>query len=479
MIGRTREIEQLTNLYNRNSAELVAIYGRRRVGKTYLVDEVFNERITFRHAGLSPIEMEEVQGAGPMKKQLQAFYFSLLYHGMKRTRCPKDWLEAFYMLEVFLNERDNGSRQVVFLDEFPWMDTNKSGFVTAFEAFWNGWGCHRKNLMVIVCGSASSWIMDKLINNHGGLYNRVTYEIKLEPFTLKECEEYLLSQRIHFSRYDIAQSYMIVGGIPYYLNYYERGKSLAQNVDALFYEKNAKLKDEYNRMFSSVFRNPETMKSIVELLNRRSAGYTRQELSSLPNMTDGGNLSENLNALIASDFIMKYVPFGAKKREAHYKLIDPFCIFFLRFVKGKEKLADGFWQQNVTSQKISTWRGYAFENLCFNHIQQIKKALGISSVSTEQSSWIKRGTEEDGSQIDLIIERKDNLVNMCEIKFYSGEFTVNKAYNQVLRDRKSMLEQMIGKRFVIHSTLISTFGHKKNEYGWIFDSEVVLDDLFG
>lgn len=476
MIGREKEIEQLKRLYEKDKAELVAVYGRHRVGKTFLVDEVFKGRITFHHSGLSPVEMAEHAGVRPLKQQLQAFYYSLLYHGMQRTHCPKDWLEAFYMLEVFLRDRDDGSRQLVFLDELPWMDTKKSGFMTGFESFWNGWACHRHNIMVIVCGSATSWIQDKLINNHGGLYNRVTYQMKLEPFSLNECDAFLKDCGIEMSQYDVAQSYMIVGGVPYYLGYFSRGKSLPQIVDDLFFNRNAHLASEYDRLFSSVFSEPAIMKKIVEFLSRRSAGYSRKEIIRNTSAKDGGPLSEKLSALIASDFIIKYVPFG--KSEEYYKLTDPFCLFYLRFVKDKGSLSEQFWQQNSSSPAILSWRGYSFENLCFNHIRQIKRTLGILGVSTKESAWNKHDGEDEGTQIDLIIERKDNVVNMCEIKFYGNEFTVDKQYDLVLRNRVSALSKLIGPKCTIQNTLISTFGVKANQYAWTFDNVITLRDLF-
>lgn len=478
MIGRKREVEKLKELYHRDSAELVAIYGRRRVGKTYLIDEVFKDRITFRHAGLSPVEMEASSGVRPIRQQLQAFYLSLLYHGMKRSHCPKDWLEAFYMLETFLRERDDGSRQLIFLDELPWMDTKKSGFITGFEAFWNGWACHRKNVMVVVCGSATSWIQDKLINNHGGLYNRVTYQMKLEPFTLKECEEFLQEQGIGLSRYDIAQSYMIVGGIPYYLHYFERGKSLPQIIDGLFFDRAATLVNEYERLFSSVFSKPGAMKEIVEFLSQRSSGYRREDIIENTNEKDGGALTENLQALIASDFVIKYTPFGQSKKEVYYKLIDPFCLFYLRFVKEKSSMSEDFWQQNANAPFIVSWRRYAFENLCFNHISQIKKALAIHGVVSNESAWIKRDGDGEGTQIDLIIERRDNVVNMCEIKFYGTEFVVDKKYDLVLRNQAAALSAMVSKKCSIQNTLISTFGVRKNEYAWDFEKVITLEELF-
>lgn len=475
MIGRKREAAELNRLYERDRAELVAIYGRRRVGKTYLVDEVFDGRITFRHAGLSPADVEP---RGQLRAQLDHFYNSLVLHGMERCEKPKSWLDAFFLLESFLQSVDDGSRQVVFLDELPWLDTPRSGFVRAFEGFWNTWGCHRKNLMVVVCGSANSWVLDKLINDHGGLYNRVTYEIKLSPFTLRECEELLESNHVRFSRYDIAQSYMIFGGIPYYLGYFDGGKSLAQNVDDLFFAKGARLRDEFDRLFSSVFVNPDAAKSIVRLLYTRSAGFTRREILERLDMSDGGRLSRNLNALIASDFVVKYVPFGYGKRQEHYKLVDPFCLFYLHFVDGGKKANARFWQQSATSQPVVSWRGYAFENVCFSHIDQIKGALGISGVNTSSSAWSKRGDDEPGAQIDLLIVRDDNIVNMCEIKYYGGDFAVDKAYYKTLLRRQEMLASELSPKVAVRSTLVTTFGLVRNEYSGVFANVVTLDELF-
>jgi hypothetical protein len=412
-----------------------------------------------------------------LKSQLEHFYYSLKIHGMKTVKKPKSWLEAFFMLEEYLQEIDDSSRQVIFLDELPWLDSPRSGFLTAFEGFWNTWGCHRDNLMVVVCGSANSWILDNLINNHGGLYNRVTYEIKLSPFTLKECEDFFNDNNIKLSRYDIAQSYMILGGVPYYMGYFQRKMSLAQNIDQLFFADNAKLKDEYNRLFASIFSNPDVMKKIVSFLYTKNAGYTRKEISEKTGYKDGGTLSKNLNALLASDFIVKYVPFGKGKKE-HYKLIDPFCLFYLHFLNNKKDRDERFWQNNLASQQIVSWRGFAFENVCFNHIDQIKNALGISGVITEHSAWSKRADDVKGTQIDLLIVRRDNVVNMCEIKYYSGEFVVNADYYRMLLERQEILSNELPASMSIHSTLITTFGNKYNEYSGIFTDVITLEELF-
>lgn len=475
MIGREQEVRTLNKLYDREQAELVAIYGRRRVGKTYLVDETFTGRITFRHAGLSPADENK---KGLLKAQLTHFYNSLILHGMKKCPRPRSWLDAFLLLEQFLQKIDDGTRQLVFLDEMPWLDTPRSGFVQAFEGFWNTWGCHRKNLMVILCGSASSWVLDKMINNHGGLYNRVTCQIKLSPFTLRECEQYYEENNIRLSRYDISQSYMVFGGIPYYIGYMSGELSLAQNIDNLFFARNAALGDEFDRLFASVFSNPEFMKSIVRILNTRNAGYTRNEIIGKLGISDGGGLSQSLRALIASDFVIRYVPFGTRKKEAHYKLIDPFCMFYLHFLDGNVNPGARFWQQNVTSQPIAVWRGFAFENVCFNHMEQIKKALGISGVISSGSAWSKRSDDTAGTQIDLLIIRNDNVVNMCELKYYGGDFTVNSSYYKTLLHRQEVLAAEVSPKYSIHSTLITTFGLVRNEYSGIFTNIITLDDLF-
>lgn len=477
IIGREREIAELKTAYSSDKAQLVAVYGRRRVGKTFLVDQALKGLITFRHAGLSPVDDKGEKNL--LKEQLKAFYNSLLLQGMKKSRRPESWIDAFYLLETYLQSMDGGGRQLVFLDELPWMDTPRSGFIAAFESFWNGWACHRDNMMVVVCGSANSWIMDEFIDSHGGLYGRTTCEIRLKPFTLNECERFFVYKGIRMSRYDIAQSNMIFGGIPYYLDNMKKEKSLAQNVDDMLYSGNGLLRREFDRLFSSVFSNSEDMKAIVRTLYSKREGCTRSEISVGSGIDEGGNLSKSLKGLEDSDFILRYHPFGESRRVEKYKLIDPFCIFWLKFVSGHDSIDENFWLNNMLSQSVASWRGLAFETLCLRHISQIKAALGISGVVSRQSAWSIRGDGiEEGSQIDLLIERDDNVVNMCEMKFYSDEFAVNKNYSRALSRHIDALSGKLSPKQVIHSTLVTTFGLKYNEYSGIFQKVVTLDSLF-
>ena len=476
MVGREKEQKELLRRYRGNRAEFIAVYGRRRVGKTYLIDETVRDRITFRHAGLSPVEGN---GSGRMKAQLEQFYFSLLKHGMRRSHQPKDWLEAFYMLETLLQEKDDGSRQVVFLDELPWLDTPRSGFVTALEGFWNNWCCHRHNLMLIVCGSASSWILDKLINNHGGLYGRITHEIKLAPLTLRECEALTQENGVRLSRYDLTCGYMILGGIPYYFGYFEPGLSLAQNIDRLFFEKQAKLKDEYNRLFTSVFESPEYMKKLVAMISRRNRGYTRKEMiESSEDFSEGTRLTDALRALVAGDIVTRYVPFGHSGREVHYRLSDPFCIFWLHFMADTKISQANFWQSLQGSPRGNAWNGLAFERVCFQHIEQIKRKLGISGIRTNESVWVLKSNEDGGAQIDLLLDRGDNVINACEIKFVTKEFRVDQDYYRLLLNRHELLRETVPRRKTIQNVLITTFGLNYNEYSGIFTGTVTLEDLF-
>jgi len=475
-IGREADTEELMTLYRSKRPEFVAVYGRRRVGKTYLIKNVFKDKMAFYHTGLSPFD-EEIDSK--LQDQLKSFYNSLIRYGMEPVAPPKNWIDAFFMLENLLDSFDKNERLVVFIDELPWMDTPRSNFLSAFEHFWNGWGSGRDNLMLIVCGSATSWIEDNLINNHGGLYGRLTYEIKLSPFTLGECEEYFESCNVHLSRYDIVQAYMAVGGIPYYLGFFKKGLSLAQNIDMLFFAKTGKLKLEFDRLFSSLFPRPVAYKKIINLLATKHCGFTRDEISRATGIQKGGGLSKMLAALEASDFILRYVPYGRSKREEHYKLIDNFCLFHAKFLANNEITDTNFWEKNDNSQKLSAWKGIAFEEVCLSHIQQIKNALGVGAVTSKESAWSLRGDDEtEGTQIDLLIDRADRVVNLCEMKFYKDDFAIDKAYDAKLRHRTQTMIDSLPKSKTVHVTLVTTFGLKYNEYFGRVQYVVTADALF-
>lgn len=475
IVGRKKEIEELDRLYHSNRPEFVAVYGRRRVGKTFLIKQALKDKITFQHTGVSPVDQENEKNR--LSTQLESFYYSMLNHGLEGFKQPKSWMEAFFQLTQLLQKLDNGQRMVIFFDELPWMDTPRSRFLSAFESFWNGWCNGHDNVMLVVCGSATSWMLSNLSRSKGGLYGRLTDEIKVSPFTLKECEEYFDHENIELSRYDIVQSYMVFGGIPYYLSCFRKGYSFERNADMILFGSKPRLKDEFNRLFKAIFTNAEDCKQIIRLLATRNYGFTREEIATSTGLPLGGGLSDTLTALAESDFIMRYSPYGKGTGE-YYKLIDCFCLFWLKYVEPNQNDA-AYINDNFTSSIMKGWRGVAFEQVCWQHVAQIKRALEIGGVKTSLSAWNLPGNEDNaGAQVDLLIMRADNIVNLCEMKFYSSEYSIDKDEESKLLHRVEMLKETLSDKQRVHLTLITTFGLTYGKHSGKVQKVIVCDDLF-
>ena len=427
------------------------------LAKLFLVNEIFENKFSFKHTGLS---LKDDKAKNKTKKQLEAFYLSLVKYGYKGKKKPKNWIIAFQMLEDLLTTKQKDEKIVIFIDELPWLDTARSNFITALEFFWNNYACSNNKILFIVCGSATSCICHNLINNHGGLYNRLTYFIKLEPFKLSEIKEYLLDDNIQFAELDIANTYMILGGVPFYYGFLRKDRSFSQNIDNLFFGENAKLKNEFANLFSSTFVNHGLVINIIKFLFTKNIAYTREEIVEGLCLTNNGKLSEILKALEESNFILKYMPFN-KNKENYYKLIDPFCQFYLNFVENKNN-GENFWTLNYQNAKINSWQGYAFENLCFNHIKEIKKALGIEMIQSNVSTFFLKENDKV-IQIDMLIRRKDKIVNVCEIKFYNNPFKIDNEYYLKTLEKNNFIQKLLKKNETIINVLISTYGlYKKN-----------------
>ncbi|MEE3447214.1 MAG: ATP-binding protein [Bacteroidales bacterium] len=475
IIGREQEQNKLQELYDSETAEFLVVYGRRRSGKTFLIREYFEEKFTFFHTALSPFEMAD-NNELLAKQQLRRFGETLRSYGSMSAGVPEDWFEAFDRLKELLMRQSKRKRLTVFIDELPWLDTPRSGFVTAFENFWNGWGAGRHNLFLIVCGSATSWISNKLLNNTGGLYGRSTCEMQIVPFTLYECEKYYQRKGLSLDCYDQLQAYMITGGIPYYMSYFQKGLSLAQNVDNLFFKTDGKLTGEFERLYGSLFVDSQKYISVVKILGSKRGGMTRKEIAESLSLNSGGGLTEILRGLQASNFIIQYTDFGGSKREVYYKLSDLFSLFYLYFSKFHKVNSPTFWADNLNSPQLNAWRGLAFEQVCFVHQEQIKRALGISGVNTNIMPW--RNSGENGVQIDMVIDRDDRVVNICEMKFSSGEFSIDRDYDMKLRRKVQIFTEKLKVRKNPHLTVITTFGLQKNEYSGHIQKCITADDLF-
>lgn len=469
MIGRRNEAAMLKNLMESHESEFAVLYGRRRIGKTYLVNEVFGKDYAFHHAGLRD---------GDTRKQLDAFRLALRRQGY--FDCPRlrNWLEAFFELENHLGRSDK-KRKVVFLDEMPWMDTPKSGFLSALESFWNGWACLRKDIVLIACGSATSWMVKNIIRNSGGLYNRVRTRIRLQPFSLLECREYANNElHLRYSNREIAECYMVFGGVAYYWSLLEKGKSLAQNIDALFFSEQDGLRGEYDELYRSIFRHPDMYWKIVASLGERRDGLTRDELLGKTGVQSNGTFSRCLSDLEECGFIRRYATSARGINGGVYQLADNFTLFYRRFVLGRRNRDGDCWQSALSDGEKNEWLGFAFERTCLAHIRQIKTALGISGVHAEAYSW--RGTASDGSpaQIDLVLDRKDGIVNVCEMKYSRKKYAIDKAESERLQRRVETLRSHIGADRSIHLTMITASGVEHNMYWNDIQSEVTLDDLF-
>lgn len=467
-IGRHDEIKRLQGCLDREEAQLIAVYGRRRVGKTFLVNFFFNGRFDFKLTGIFD---------QPLSMQLKNFALELSGQTGIEVPIPKDWLDAFLLLEKYIDAKPSDQKTVIFFDEMPWMDTPRSGFLPSFEWFWNNYGSARRNLIFIVAGSATSWMRKNIDENRGGLYNRLTCRIYLTPFSLEETEEYLVSRGITWSRYDIVQCYMIMGGIPYYLSLLLPSLSADQNIDNIFFRKRAELWDEFTFLYRTLFRSSDQYVRIAEALSRKRGGLSRDELSKSVDLPMNGRLTQMLDDMEYSGFIRISSQYGSRKKQ--YQLSDYYSLFYFRFIKDNYGKDEHFWSNMLDNPARRAWAGLTFEQVCMDHIPQIKKKLGIAGVLSETSVWRSKGNEEEsGAQIDLIIKRRDHVINLCEIKFSTGEYEINKSYNMVLRNKINSFQQGTGTKDTLQLTFISTYGLKKNMYSSLVQSEVVMDDLF-
>lgn len=469
LIGREDEIRILEEAFGSHESEFVAIYGRRRIGKTYLVKEILGPRFSFHHAGVAKL---------PAKGQLQAFYNSLVEHGYRLSKPPKNWLDAFHHLGMYLDNL-GPHKKVVFLDELPWMDTHKSDFLPAFEHFWNGWASMRKDILLIICGSSTSWIINKIVKNHGGLHDRLSQSIRLRPFTLNECERYVSSMGVRMSRPQIMEAYMIFGGVPYYWSKLDGRFSLAQNIDRMFFKRDAIFETEFDDLYASLFKHPEPYVKIITALGKKKVGMTREEITETARLSSNGSISKYLEELKCCGFIRRYSSLGNQSKGAVYQLIDNYTLFYFRFLATKKITDESYWSKSQTSVTYANWCGLAFERVCLLHIRQIKHALGITGILSNEYSWRTPAYADlPGVEIDLLIDRADKVFNVCEIKYSKGKFTVDKKYSSILQNKMSRLKDVTKSKNAIFLTMITVDGVTANEYANDVNNSITSDALF-
>ncbi len=478
--GRIIETGILEKALYSKDPEFIAVYGRRRVGKTFLIREFFGEAICF--------EMVGVHNAS-MKVQLKNFSYALKAAlGIDiLPQTPGTWYVAFSDLQQFidsLRRKRKSGKYIIFFDEIPWLNTPKSNFLGALEHFWNSFGSKQKDLILIICGSAASWMIQKIVNSKGGLHNRLTRQIRLLPFSLAETEDFLISRGINLSRFQIISLFMAMGGVPFYLMQAEPGYSSAQIIDKLCFSKEGLLRNEFDKLFSSLFDKSEHHIRIVEILKNKRSGMERNQILSLAKIPSGGTASKILEELEESGFITSAVQFGKKSNDAIYRISDEFTIFYFDWIKplGKGDQGEGFWLSRQNEPRKKAWAGYVFEGICMKHMQQIKNSLGIGGVETFYGPWYHLDQEKrsgKSAQIDLLIDRKDATMNLCEMKFSESEFTIDADYAKKIRQKLEVLKHVTKTRKNVFITLITTYDVERNKYFFdIVSNSLTLDCLF-
>lgn len=472
LTGRGKEIEILQKALQSKESEMVSVIGRRRIGKTFLVKNVYKDNIVFELTGTRN---------APLNEQLQNFIFSLQLATENSVigKPPSNWMEAFFILINYLKKLPSDKKHVVFLDELPWLSTHRSGFLRGLSFFWNSWAVNQ-NIVVVICGSAASWMIQKVVNDKGGLHNRITKRIHLQPFTLSETKEFLQSRNIKLNHYHLIQLYMAMGGIPHYLKEVEPGKSATQNIEDICFSDTGILKDEFRNLYGALFDHSDNHIAVVRTLAKRKAGMNRNSLIQEAKLPNGGSITKVLEELKQSGFIDVYVPFGKKSKDKLYRLTDEYSLFYLQFIEKNSHQKDEVWKRLSQTQEYKIWCGYAFENICLKHISQIKQALSIGGVYSVSSTFYKKGTkEEPGTQIDLLLDRNDQIINIFEIKFYNKVFSVSKSYAQTLKNKLNVFEETTKTRKHLFLTLITTFGITSNEHSLgLVDQVLTMDDLF-
>ncbi|MEM9886745.1 MAG: ATP-binding protein [Bacteroidota bacterium] len=471
LIGRQAEVAILEKALASKEAEMISIIGRRRVGKTFLVRTAYEDHIDFELSGI-----QHAQG----NEQLRNFFQRLKEYFPKTVEkeAPKDWLDAFFMLTDHLEQKTKKGKKVVFLDEVPWMATHKSGFLRGLSYFWNSWAV-RKNVVVVLCGSAASWMINKVLRNKGGLHNRVTKRIRLKAFNLAETKQYLESRSVVLNHYQLAQIYMVMGGIPHYLKEVKAGRSATQNISKICFEEDGLLRDEFRSLYPALFQHSDYHVAIIRALAGKQSGMTRADIIQAAQLSTGGRITQVLSELSESGFITAYSSYGKKTKEKIYRLTDEYSFFYLRFIE-KNELDQDTWMTLSQTQAYKIWCGYAFENICLKHIPQIKKALEIGGVYAKTSSFYKKGNQEaTGAQIDLLIDRNDHIINLVEAKFHNVAFTISKGYAQKLREKVRIFQESTQTNKQVFLTMITTFGLSQNKHSiGLIQSELDLNIFF-
>ncbi len=481
IIGRKEEKAVLQEAFNTERSEFIALYGRRRVGKTFLIKNFFESKncILIYVSGMKD---------GNLKEQLQNFTQSLerdLLKGLS-LKPPSSWMEAFEMLNKLLERFDRNKKIVLFLDEVPWLSTKRSRFLQALDYYWNRFWSHDLRFKLVICGSAASWIIRNVIRNRGGLYNRVTRQMLLESFDLCETKEFLRSNKVKLNHRQILEIYMVTGGVPYYLNHIQAGLSATENISKMAFSKRGILYQDFDHLFESLFDDADQYREIIEIVSQNRYGIEQEEvIRKSRHLERGGGANRKIQDLEEAGLVITFVPYGHKKKGVYVRVIDEYIAFYLRWIDPVKKSAQKLIQarRNWLSQRNSpswqAWSGYAFENICYKHTDQIHEALNLDP-SAIPATWRHDGKlGKEGAQVDLLFDRTDGAVTLCEIKYTEQPFCIDKSYYQQLVRKIDVYKKVTKTQKEIFFAFIASSGLKKSIYSEeLVSGLVVLEDLF-
>lgn len=482
ILARRNEISILDEFLKSDKAEFLAIYGRRRVGKTFLIKSHFQEQncIFFSVTGIE-------KGTFLQQREVCCKQISNTFYDGIPIETPKAWLKVFELLHTAITRIAKNKKVVIFFDEFPWLAKPRTNLLQALEYFWNQYWSIDKRVKLIVCGSLSSWIIRNIINNTGGLYNRVTYRLKLEPLNLYETKTFLDAKGIKLANSQILSIYMVMGGIPLYLDQIKKGMSANQVVDRVCFSKNGLLVDEQKELFKSLFSNSEIYYNLTKEIAKYRYGIAKNMISKNLGIAQGGRLEERLRELEEAGFIISFLPYGHNEKGKYYRVVDEYTMFYFKWIEpqlnsisGFTK-ANGYWLEQSKSSSFKAWCGYAFESVCYRHIAQIRRKLNLMP-SALPYGWKfvpKQKSDDNGAQIDLLFDRNDNAITICEIKCTEEPFVIDKQYAEKLNKKIAIFEEKTKTNKQIFLALISVNSVKSTIYSEeMLSGLVVLDDLF-
>ncbi|MCW5590202.1 MAG: AAA family ATPase [Legionellales bacterium] len=479
--GRDREQKKLDEFYHSNRSEFMAVYGRRRVGKTYLIKNYFKTKdcVFFSTTGIDQ---------GSFKTQRTVFCTELsrqLFHNIP-IAIPTSWLKIFEILDQAINE--SKKKFIIFLDELPWMTTPKSQLLETIEYFWNQHWSHTKKVKLIICGSLSSWIIRHVIENTGGFYHRVTFRLKIEPFNLSQTRSFLeIGSGINLTNAQILKLYSVMGGIPLYLEQIKKGRSADQLIDDICFNKEGLLFDEMEELVKSLFKNSSQYMDIIREIAKHRYGIDKRNLAKKVNIAYGGRLTTRLKELEDAGFIISFLPYQHKEKGIYYRIIDEYTMFYFSWIEPNIRSikrlssSSGYWLVKSKESSFQAWKGYTFESICYKHISEIVNTLNIPKTSSVYS-WRyapQAKSKEFGAQIDLLFDRNDDAITLCEIKYTDKPYSIDKQYAGLLKNKIKIFQEKTRTTKQLFFIMVSANGIKKNKYSdELIDGLVTLDDLF-